>query len=65
MKNDISPGLMFVLFFVWLLVGVMIGSLFNHESMKKESLKGFKAFPSYYTNDLGEVSIVKIEWRKQ
>ena len=46
------------------LIGFMLGFILDYRTMLRDSVQGYRAFPTYQTNEVGEVKIEKIEWSK-
>jgi len=54
------------------LVGVVFGALIAHAltfyifraSYQRQSLQGYRAVATYQTNNIGEITIEKIYWKK-
>lgn len=61
MSKDIT---VIAVFIIIVALAFVLGFTFGVNLTRKESLAGFRAVPTYSTNDVGEVSLTRIYWKK-
>lgn len=53
------------LLLVGFILGVITGGAASSASFNRRSMEGQVCVPTYITNSVGEVAIVKVEWKKK